>query len=679
MWSLNYRVLASALWLAATTKATSGGLSVHITVAEGLLQNRTDGHVLVLFAPAEVDPLDDTDVESSPDQFLGKNVYQFGGGDTVTVRDSDNVQPRTGVSGFPDASITGVTAGSYRVQAFLNVYETVTRSDGSTVSVRFPCGDGMEPVNGPGSLTTQAIDVEVSQGSETIELTFDSVTTVDDFEGSEIGGCSQGNYADTEMLKYVKIRSDVLSEFWNRDMYVGATVLLPSGYDASDAITRYPVIYHQDHWSGGSGAYGYSRDEEFKAAWDSGILPNTTDQPTPKLILVTFRHESPFYDDSYAVNTANIGPYGDAINDELIPYIDGRFNTIAQAYARIQDGGSTGGWESAANLVFRPDLFGACFSSYPDSLDFHHHQDIPLYTAKNAYTRDDGSKITSIREVVNGTLTDVVSVEQENHWELTFGTSSRSALQWDVWNAVFGVQGLNNYPLEPWDKVTGEIFPDAVEYWKAFDLTDYIISNWDSGQRNLGEALRGRMFVYVGSWDNYFLNEGVEAFRDRVSARGGPDWANVTVLEGEQHGGNYRRLDTWDYFQLVAGWIEDHSPKGKMPLSKEATAPSTRGNTWKEVIARGGHGAALARQAHPVIKKNGHGRTVEASVGRWDPGLALEAQWLVDGRPSGKPFKVQQGTSLDYMPCRKRPVELEVTGRKRGYVDETRKSNAVRL
>lgn len=176
------------------------------------------------------------------------------------------------------------------------------------------------------------------------------------------------------------------------------------------------------------------------------------------MILVRFRHETPFYDDSYAVNTPNIGPYGDALNEELIPYIDKTFNTIAQPYARIQEGGSTGGWESIANLIFRPDLFGACFSSYPDSLSFYRHQAINLYENTNAYINPDGSSTTSIRTFsspTNDTPIVLATTEQENHWELTQGTSSRSFLQWDVWNAVYGVQGYNGYPLEPWDKVTG--------------------------------------------------------------------------------------------------------------------------------------------------------------------------------------------------------------------------------
>ena len=584
--------------------------------------------------------------------------------------------------GFPNVSLSDVPAGDYSVQAYLNRYETLTRSYGSTISVRFPCGDGALPVDGPGSLMTDLVNVTVAAGPQTIKLTFNNVTAGEAFNGTEIGGCSQGNYEDSELLKHIKIRSKVLSDFWDRDMYVGANVLLPQGYNASDKGKRYPVIYHQNHWDAGNGAYGYSTNEAFASAWDTGVIPGvngTADRETPKLIIVQFRHETPYYDDSYAVNTANIGPYGDAINDELLPIIEGTFNTIPQPYARIQDGGSTGGWESAANLIFRPDLFGACFSSYPDSLDFDRHQDIPLYTSQNAYTRPNGSKIVSIRENINGTLTDVTTVEQENHWELTFGTNSRSNLQWDVWNAVFGAQGFNGYPLEPWDKVTGEIYPEAVEYWKPMDLARYITTNWNT-TRNLGEVLRRRIFIYVGTWDNYFLNEGVEEFQERVSAIGGQDWANVTILEGQPHGGVYQRRDIWDYLELVNSWVQDHAPDGETPLPESVTTPATRGNKWEEVIAHGGHQAALARQAPPVLTKKG--RTAEATVGRWDPGVVLEAQWVVDGKPNGKPCKVVQGSHATYKVqswSRPRSLQLSVTGRKRGYVDETRTSNSVSL
>ncbi|KAI2624809.1 Alpha/Beta hydrolase protein [Xylaria nigripes] len=658
-------------------------LHVQISVGDNILKGSIDGRVVLMFAPNGTDPLDDTDVTTTPNKMFGKNVFGFSESDIVIMSGGSPNHTETGVSGFPLGSMDDVPAGTYRVQAFLNPYDKAERSDGSVVQVKFPCGDGSPNVNGVGSLTTTAVDLEVHGGSQTIELTFDGVTPVEAFVGKEIGGCSQGNYADTEHVKYVKIKSEKLTEFWGRDMYVGANVLLPAGYDAADKNTRYPVLYNQNHWAGGNAPYRYSTDANFSAQWDKGVIPGTDgapDRPAPKLIMVEFRHEAPFYDDSYAVNTANLGPYGDALNDELLPYIDANFNTIAQPYARVQDGGSTGGWESIANLIFRPDLFGACFSSYPDSLDFRHHQDIALYTNKNAYQRNNGSDIGSIRTFDNDTEIVLTTVRGENHWELVFGTASRSSLQWDIWNGVFGAQGLNGYPLEPWDKVTGEIYPESVELWKPMDLSLYVASNWNN-TKNLGDVLRRRIFLYVGTHDDYYLNEGVQAFGQRVNGLGGPGWANITILAGEPHGGNYQLRDTWDYLELVSAWILEHSPEGKMPLSADRTEASSRGNQFAEVMRHGGHGAALARQQQPTLSQKGKGKgMITATPGRWDPGVALVAQWIVDGKPSGEFFAVKQDDVVRYKPHHEPKgfeLTLRVTGTKRNYDNETRESNSI--
>jgi enterochelin esterase-like enzyme len=685
-----YNLLLAAIATGAAAVPTIGlytkrnaavGLDVKLFVANGVLTAPTDGRIVLMFAPNGTDPLDDVDVDTSPNKIFGLNVVNFSGNDTVIFSGGSNSSTETGVYGWPNVTLDDIPAGTYSVQAFLNKYETVTRSDGSTISIHFPCGDGNPNVNTFGSLITTAVDLQISGTTQTLELTFDSTTAVEDFTGSEIGGCNQGNYEDTKNFKHLKLRSEKLSKFWGRDMYVGANVVLPFGYNANDTATRYPVIYSQGHWPADQGAFRYPT-AAFSNAWDNGTIPgtNTTAQrPTPKMILVTFRHEAPFYDDSYAVNTANLGPYGDAINDELIPYIEETFNTIQAPYARIQEGGSTGGWESAASLIFRPDLFGACFSSYPDSLDFHRHQDIELYSAKNAYVRANGSFVPSIRTFVNGTEVVRATVANENHWELSFGTASRSSNQWDIWNAVFGVQGYNNYPLEPWDKITGEIYPEAVEYWKPMDLSNYITSNFNSS-RNLGKALAGRVYVYVGSWDNYYLNEGVMEFQKRTDAAGGAGWANVTILPEKPHGGNYQAREIWNYLEFLEAWIHDHGPNGTQPISSNATAPSTRGNYWEEVIKTGGRAAAVARQAPPSIDA-GYGvkvgSVVEACVGRWDPGVKLTAQWAVDGKADCEAFEVTQGEPVKYKVSKKGALQLWVTGEKRNYVTETRKSGSV--
>lgn len=195
-------------------------LHVQISVADGLLNSSTNGRVVLLLAPAGTDPLEDTDVTSSPNFFFGRNVYHFGAGDQLSLSGGSGKHTSSGVFGWPNVSMDEVPAGDYTVQAFLNPYEAVTRSDGSVVSLPFPCGDGAPMVAGFGSLTTPATNVTVSGSPQTIALNFTAVVPVDPFRGTEIGGCSQGNYADTETLKHVKIRSSVLSEFWNRDMYV---------------------------------------------------------------------------------------------------------------------------------------------------------------------------------------------------------------------------------------------------------------------------------------------------------------------------------------------------------------------------------------------------------------------------------------------------------------------------
>jgi hypothetical protein len=77
-------------------------------------------------------------------------------------------------------------------------------------------------------------------------------------------------------------------------------------------------------------------------------------------------------------------------------------------------------------------------------------------------------------------------------------------------------------------------------------------------------------------------------------------------------------MDVWDDLELLQTWVHNHAPGGKPPLSASLMTPKARGNKFSDAIAYGGHEAAQARQASPVIK----GRT--ASVRRWDPGVMRE-------------------------------------------------------
>lgn len=80
-------------------------------------------------------------------------------------------------------------------------------------------------------------------------------------------------------------------------------------------------------------------------------------------------------------------------------------------------------------------------------------------------------------------------------------------------------------------------------------------------------------------------------------------------------------------------------------------------------MAHGGRQAAVARQAPPEVTVSGS--KVTASVGRWDPGIVLEAVWLVNGNASSSPFGVKQEQELSYPASSGSQLQLAVTGTKR--------------
>ncbi len=261
--------------------------------------------------------------------------------------------------------------------------------------------------------------------------------------------------ADTQYVKRFKFQSPMLSKFWGRPIYLGATVLLPRDYDRE--TMSYPVNYEQGHFSLNA-PYGFDGTNDFSKAWLSDNFP--------RMIAVTFQHPTPYFDDSYAVNSVNIGPYGDAIMRELIPEFEKRFRAIRELYARILSGGSTGGWEAAALQIFHPDFFGGAWSYCPDSVTFLDVEGVNIYEDENAFYKVyDWRKVpTANSRMVNGQL--VMTSQQRNYFELTNGTRGRSGEQIDIWSAVFGPIGKDGYFEPLFDKRTGVINKQVAAYWK---------------------------------------------------------------------------------------------------------------------------------------------------------------------------------------------------------------------
>jgi hypothetical protein len=183
----------------------------------------------------------------------------------------------------------------------------------------------------------------------------------------------------------------VLGEFWGRPVHLSAVVLLPEGFD-EHPDARYPVLDRQGHFAATFNGFRTKRSP----AGGRGGGPNAIDYPykldqdwsigrMPHMLIVTTQDANPYYDDSYAVNSANLGPCGDAITQELYPCVEKTFRAIGQPWARVLYGGSTGGWEALAQQVFHPDYFNGAWVACPDPIDFHAFALTNLYEDQNAF------------------------------------------------------------------------------------------------------------------------------------------------------------------------------------------------------------------------------------------------------------------------------------------------------
>jgi hypothetical protein len=413
--------------------------------------------------------------------------------------------------GYPIDSLRGIPKGRYRVQALLHEYETFHRKDGHVVKLPMDRGEGQQWNRAPGNLYNEPVEMEIDPAKGgTLRVTLDKeIPPIPD-------------PPETKYIKHVKIQSKLLTEFWGRPMHLGAHVLLPEGFDEHPQA-RYPLMVYHGHFPYTMGGFreeppdpslkpeyserfrweGYNRTEQEHAYQ---LYKDWTGPNFPRVLAIEIQHANPYYDDSYAVNSENLGPYGDAINYELIPEIEKKFRGIGEGWARFLYGGSTGGWEALGVQVLYPDEYNGCFAACPDPIDFRAYTVVDIYKDENAYHLDSDWKKTprpGLRDYlghVSGTI------EELNRMELVLGTKTRSGQQWDIWEAVYSPVGEDGYPKRIWDKTTGAIDRKVAEFWrKNYDLSYILKRDW----AKLGPKLEGKIHIYVGDMDNFYLNNAV--------------------------------------------------------------------------------------------------------------------------------------------------------------------------
>jgi hypothetical protein len=413
--------------------------------------------------------------------------------------------------GHPLQSLRDLPRGDYWVQPFVNVYTRFARADGHVVWLHMDQWEGQNWKRSPGNVFGDPVRIAWNPASRaSIRLVADKVippVTVP---------------SDNQYVRRLKMQSPILTRWWGHSIYLGATVLLPRDYDKHPDI-RYPIVYDEGHFSlRAPGGFGDSttRGAAFTHYWLS--------DSAPRFILATLQHPSPYYDDSYGVNSENNGPYGDAITGELIPEIEHRFRALGTPWARLLTGGSTGGWISLAHQVLYPDFYGGTWSLCPDGVDFRYHQIVDVYSDSNAYWLDRGwmrvERPTHRRP--DGNIE--AMMKDENWFELAQGDHSRSGGQWDIWEATYGPVGADGYPKRIWDKRTGVIDHSVAAYWREhYDLRDILQRNWPT----LGPKLAGKINVYVGDADSYYLNMGVHLLDDFLRTTSNPKWTGEIVYQ----------------------------------------------------------------------------------------------------------------------------------------------------
>jgi hypothetical protein len=491
---LNF-VLLMALGFFTNDLRAATPLAFSITIKEGLIATPQSGRLLMILSRTNKSDL------RGELQNPGKNAPYVFARDVTGFQSGQPMAMDDTASAFPITNLWQIPAGKYFAEAVLL----------SNPDVFSPAA--------PGNLYSEVRPLEIIPGTNGASLKGDEAAKFILSKQNPPEKLPPG----TDLVKFIKVPSRLLSDFYGRPMFLRAGLILPRNY-ASDTNRTYPLWVHigglDTHYTSVSGQMS---DKNFHKMW---LATNT-----PEMIVLQLDGEGPL-GDPYQVNSENLGPYGDAVMQELLPEVERTYRAAGRPGARFLSGVSTGGWVSLALQIFYPEDFNGVWSSCPDPVDFRAFELINIYKDENAYVNDYGVERPSER-AVNGDIRLLMRREVGMENVLGHGGSfTTGGGQWCDWNAVYSPRGADGRPVPIWDPQTGEINHTVAEAWKKYDLRLVLEKNW----KTLGPKLKGKLHIASGDADNFFLNNAVHLLDAFLSHADPPYGGRVVFGPGKGHG-----------------------------------------------------------------------------------------------------------------------------------------------
>lgn len=348
---------------------------------------------------------------------------------------------------------------------------------------------------GPGNGYSASRTLVAGSQGEVLSLTIDTLVP-------------EERFTETRWTKLLEVESKLLSEFHGRPVKLRAAILLPASY-YDRPQRRYPTIFEIPGFGGTH--FGAIRNEPVREQNEHGV----------EFLRVTLDPSCPLGHHVFA-DSANNGPVGRALVEELLPEFERRFRSIPSPTARFLTGHSSGGWSSLWLQVTYPETFGGVWSTAPDPVDFRDFQRIDIYAPRaNVYFDEQGAPRPLVR--MRGRV--AVWFRDFDRMEQVLGHGG----QLHSFEAVFSPHGADGRPVRLWDRATGAVDPAVARAWRKYDIRLLLEENWPA----LGPKLAGKLHVIAAGEDNFYLEGAARLLKQSLAALGSD--AIVEIIPGRDH------------------------------------------------------------------------------------------------------------------------------------------------